>query len=213
MLSVTLPVFIDIKVRKDPKDKTSCNFSLPPCHVECSWWKASLLVCTRPPLCPVQALQTAGCVCWTRPTAQSTSLLSTSPCRPEMWSLLSAPTLRSVQVSPHNGHVLRDSGAHVFFLDALQGRQVFEQLKQLESKGIKLQIAVNAPQTSAQETAELAATGGNLMYSMYTVLYFWSKTNRDERLIHFVFLGRCTGQRGGPQGCDWRNSAHQAVGG
>lgn len=41
----------------------------------------------------------------------------------------------------------------------LQGRAVFEQLKQLESKGVKLQIAVNAPQTSTQDTAELAATG------------------------------------------------------
>lgn len=36
---------------------------------------------------------------------------------------------------------------------------VFEQLKQLESKGVKLQIAVNAPQTSTQDTAELAAAG------------------------------------------------------
>ena len=36
---------------------------------------------------------------------------------------------------------------------------VFEQLKQLESKGVELQIAVNAPQTSTQDTAELAATG------------------------------------------------------
>ncbi|XP_013883081.1 phospholipase D3 [Austrofundulus limnaeus] len=43
-----------------------------------------------------------------------------------------------------------------------QGREVFEQLKQLESKGIKLQIAVNAPQTSTQETAELAATGAQV---------------------------------------------------
>ncbi len=36
---------------------------------------------------------------------------------------------------------------------------VLEQLKQLESKGVKLQIAVNAPQTSTQDMAELAATG------------------------------------------------------
>lgn len=41
----------------------------------------------------------------------------------------------------------------------LQGRKVFEQLKKLESKGVKLQIAVNAPQTSTQDTADLAATG------------------------------------------------------
>ncbi|XP_017295801.1 5'-3' exonuclease PLD3 isoform X2 [Kryptolebias marmoratus] len=43
-----------------------------------------------------------------------------------------------------------------------QGREVFERLKQLESKGINLQIAVNAPQTSTQDTAELAATGAQV---------------------------------------------------
>lgn len=43
---------------------------------------------------------------------------------------------------------------HIF-----QGRKVFKQLKQLESKGVKLQIAVNAPQASTQDTAELAAAG------------------------------------------------------
>ncbi|XP_035525444.1 5'-3' exonuclease PLD3 [Morone saxatilis] len=43
-----------------------------------------------------------------------------------------------------------------------QGRAVFEQLKQLESKGVKLQIAVNAPQTSTLDTAELAATGAEV---------------------------------------------------
>uniref|UniRef100_A0A3Q3WUK3 PLD phosphodiesterase domain-containing protein n=1 Tax=Mola mola TaxID=94237 RepID=A0A3Q3WUK3_MOLML len=40
--------------------------------------------------------------------------------------------------------------------------QVFEQLKKLESKGVKLQIAVNAPQTSTQDTADLAATGAEV---------------------------------------------------
>ncbi|XP_042348791.1 5'-3' exonuclease PLD3 isoform X2 [Plectropomus leopardus] len=43
-----------------------------------------------------------------------------------------------------------------------QGRMVFEQLKKLESKGVKLQIAVNGPQTSTQDTAELAATGAEI---------------------------------------------------
>ncbi|XP_073342403.1 5'-3' exonuclease PLD3 isoform X2 [Pagrus major] len=43
-----------------------------------------------------------------------------------------------------------------------QGRMVFDQLKQLESKGVKLQIAVNAPQTSTLDTAELAATGAEV---------------------------------------------------
>ncbi len=45
------------------------------------------------------------------------------------------------------------------FPHTLQGRMVFEKLKQLESKGVNLQIAVNAPQTSTEDTTELAATG------------------------------------------------------
>lgn len=36
---------------------------------------------------------------------------------------------------------------------------VFDQLKQLESKGVKLQLAVNAPQTSTKDTEELATKG------------------------------------------------------
>ncbi|XP_071397786.1 uncharacterized protein pld7 isoform X1 [Centroberyx affinis] len=43
-----------------------------------------------------------------------------------------------------------------------QGRKVFEQLMRLESKGVKLQIAVNTPQTSTRDTAELAATGAEI---------------------------------------------------
>ncbi|XP_023251726.1 uncharacterized protein LOC111646465 isoform X1 [Seriola lalandi dorsalis] len=43
-----------------------------------------------------------------------------------------------------------------------QGQKVFEHLKKLESKGVELQIAVNAPQTSTQDTAELAATGAEV---------------------------------------------------
>ncbi|XP_068423183.1 5'-3' exonuclease PLD3-like isoform X2 [Clinocottus analis] len=43
-----------------------------------------------------------------------------------------------------------------------QGRLVFEQLKGLKSKGVTLQIAVNAPQTSREDTAELAAAGAEV---------------------------------------------------
>ncbi|XP_039975491.1 5'-3' exonuclease PLD3 isoform X2 [Xiphias gladius] len=55
-------------------------------------------------------------------------------------------------------------GSNLEFADSSdsQGRKVFELLKQLESKGVKLQIAVNAPQTSTQDTAELAATGAEV---------------------------------------------------
>lgn len=41
----------------------------------------------------------------------------------------------------------------------LQGRKVFKSLKHLESRGVNLQVAVNGPQTSIKDTAELAATG------------------------------------------------------
>ncbi|XP_070769888.1 LOW QUALITY PROTEIN: 5'-3' exonuclease PLD3 [Enoplosus armatus] len=55
-------------------------------------------------------------------------------------------------------------GSDLEFADSSdsQGRMVFEQLKKLESKAVKLQIAVNAPQTSTQDTAELAATGAEV---------------------------------------------------
>ncbi|KAM7389374.1 hypothetical protein PAMP_023358 [Pampus punctatissimus] len=55
-------------------------------------------------------------------------------------------------------------GSDLEFADSTdsQGRKVFEQLKQLESKGVELQLAVNAPQTSTQDTAELATAGAEV---------------------------------------------------
>ncbi|XP_030001398.1 phospholipase D3 isoform X2 [Sphaeramia orbicularis] len=43
-----------------------------------------------------------------------------------------------------------------------EGKMVFKHLKKLESKGVRLQIAVNAPQTSTQDTADLAASGAEV---------------------------------------------------
>ncbi|XP_019725333.1 phospholipase D3 isoform X2 [Hippocampus comes] len=43
-----------------------------------------------------------------------------------------------------------------------QGRQVFEQLKQLPSKHVNLNIAVNSPQTLTWDTSELAAAGAKI---------------------------------------------------
>lgn len=43
-----------------------------------------------------------------------------------------------------------------------QGKRVFKHLMQLQPKGVKLQIAVNAPQSTTQDTAELAATGAEV---------------------------------------------------
>ncbi|KAK0149901.1 Phospholipase D3 [Merluccius polli] len=58
---------------------------------------------------------------------------------------------------------LRDSDTpgHPDPTDA-QGREVFEKLTQLQARGVKLQLAVNAPQTSTQDTAVLAATGAEV---------------------------------------------------
>ncbi|XP_077434519.1 5'-3' exonuclease PLD3 isoform X2 [Vanacampus margaritifer] len=50
---------------------------------------------------------------------------------------------------------------HSDFADT-QGRKVFEQLKQLPSKRVKLKIAVNGPQTATQDTSELAAAGAKI---------------------------------------------------
>ncbi|XP_077588982.1 5'-3' exonuclease PLD3 [Stigmatopora nigra] len=46
--------------------------------------------------------------------------------------------------------------------DDAQGRKVFEQLKQLPSKHVKLKIAVNGPQSVTQDTKELAEAGANI---------------------------------------------------
>ncbi|XP_026186054.1 phospholipase D3 isoform X2 [Mastacembelus armatus] len=57
---------------------------------------------------------------------------------------------------------LRSSDSEFLDADDSQGRNVFEHLKQLESKGVNLQIAVNGPQSSTQDTVELAAAGAKV---------------------------------------------------
>uniref|UniRef100_A0A3B4ENP0 Phospholipase D3-like n=1 Tax=Pundamilia nyererei TaxID=303518 RepID=A0A3B4ENP0_9CICH len=57
---------------------------------------------------------------------------------------------------------LRDSDLGSHESSDSQGRKVFEQLMKLESKGVKLQIAVNAPQQSNHDTADLAGTGAEV---------------------------------------------------
>ena len=43
--------------------------------------------------------------------------------------------------------------------DCLQGREVFQELSRLPARGVRLQVAVNAPQSSTVDTAALAAAG------------------------------------------------------
>ncbi|KAM6977871.1 5'-3' exonuclease PLD3 [Aplochiton taeniatus] len=57
---------------------------------------------------------------------------------------------------------LRASDTGLAELSDSQGKEVFKHLMQLQPKGVKLQIAVNAPQSSAQDTADLAATGAEV---------------------------------------------------
>lgn len=57
---------------------------------------------------------------------------------------------------------LRDSDMDLSGSADSQGREVFEQLKLLPSRGVKLQIAVNSPQESIRDTGELAAAGAEV---------------------------------------------------
>ncbi|CAN9514699.1 unnamed protein product [Ophioblennius macclurei] len=57
---------------------------------------------------------------------------------------------------------LRDNDTDLSGTADSQGREVFEQLKHLRSKGVKLQIAINSPQNSIRDTGELAAAGAEV---------------------------------------------------
>lgn len=57
---------------------------------------------------------------------------------------------------------LRDSDLGLTEPSSVQGKEVFNQLKQLEPKGVKLRIAVNAPQPYIADTDELVATGAEV---------------------------------------------------
>ncbi|KAI4874729.1 hypothetical protein NFI96_028351 [Prochilodus magdalenae] len=57
---------------------------------------------------------------------------------------------------------LRDSDIGLTEPSAIQGKELFSRLKQLESRGVDLKIAINAPQTSTADTDELAGTGAEI---------------------------------------------------
>ncbi|XP_072520124.1 5'-3' exonuclease PLD3 isoform X2 [Salminus brasiliensis] len=57
---------------------------------------------------------------------------------------------------------LRDLDTGLTEPSAIQGKELFSQLKQLQSRGVNLKIAVNAPQTSRADTDELAGTGAEI---------------------------------------------------
>ncbi|XP_052010995.1 5'-3' exonuclease PLD3-like [Xyrauchen texanus] len=57
---------------------------------------------------------------------------------------------------------LRDSDLGLTEPSSVLGKKVFNKLKQLEPKGVKLKIAVNAPQPYIADTDELVATGAEV---------------------------------------------------
>ncbi|XP_046905424.1 5'-3' exonuclease PLD3 isoform X2 [Hypomesus transpacificus] len=57
---------------------------------------------------------------------------------------------------------LRDTDQGFIEPTASQGKDVFKELMQLQSRGLKLQIAVNGPESSSQDTSDLSATGAEV---------------------------------------------------
>lgn len=57
---------------------------------------------------------------------------------------------------------LRDLDTGITDPSSMEGKELFNRLKQLQSRGVNLQIAVNAPQTSRADTDELAGTGAEI---------------------------------------------------
>lgn len=89
---------------------------------------------------------------------------SSAPSRPSIadgWLRLLDEANSSVHIAAFY-LTLRNSDVQSSDPSDSQGRKVFEQLKQLGSKGVKLQVAVNGPQSSTQDTAELSAAGAQV---------------------------------------------------
>ncbi|XP_025031443.1 phospholipase D3-like isoform X2 [Python bivittatus] len=65
---------------------------------------------------------------------------------------------------------LRDSDLHMEEPSAKQGLDVFNLLRSLPSRGVKLEIAVNSPQSSEDDTDELVRHGADVRYVNMTQL-------------------------------------------
>ncbi|XP_043113419.1 5'-3' exonuclease PLD3 [Puntigrus tetrazona] len=79
----------------------------------------------------------------------------------DTWTNLLNGANRSVHIGAFY-FTLRDSDLGLTEPSSVLGKKVFNQLKQLEPKGVKLKIAVNAPQTYIADTDELVATGAEV---------------------------------------------------
>ncbi|XP_051506563.1 5'-3' exonuclease PLD3-like isoform X2 [Myxocyprinus asiaticus] len=79
----------------------------------------------------------------------------------ETWTNLLNRANSSVHIAAFY-FTLRDSDLGLTEPSSVLGKKVFNQLKQLEPKGVKLKIAVNAPQPYIANTDELVATGAEV---------------------------------------------------
>ncbi|XP_042626282.1 5'-3' exonuclease PLD3-like isoform X2 [Cyprinus carpio] len=79
----------------------------------------------------------------------------------DTWINLLNKANRSVHIGAFY-FTLRDSDLGLTEPSSVLGKKVFNQLKQLEPNGVKLKIAVNAPQPYIADTDELVATGAEV---------------------------------------------------
>ncbi|KAG9346303.1 hypothetical protein JZ751_006614 [Albula glossodonta] len=79
----------------------------------------------------------------------------------QAWTRLLSKANRTVDIAAYY-FTLRASDQGLTDESSRQGEQVFDQLMKLQSQGIKLQIAVNAPQKDTQDTTDLNATGAEV---------------------------------------------------
>ncbi|KAK6299364.1 hypothetical protein J4Q44_G00308740 [Coregonus suidteri] len=86
---------------------------------------------------------------------------SSLPSISETWTNLLTRANSSVDIAAFY-FTLRDTDLGLTEPSAVQGKQVFKQLMELEAKGVKLQIAVNGPQTDTRDTADLSRTGAEV---------------------------------------------------
>ncbi|XP_066574950.1 uncharacterized protein pld7 isoform X2 [Amia ocellicauda] len=79
----------------------------------------------------------------------------------EAWEGLLRSANHSVNIAAFY-FTLRDTDTGGPLPSALPGQRIFEQLKGLQSRGVRLRIAVNGPQSYTRDTEELAAAGAEV---------------------------------------------------
>ncbi|XP_044304393.1 5'-3' exonuclease PLD3-like isoform X2 [Varanus komodoensis] len=96
-------------------------------------------------------------------TLKYQSLKPHNPTTYQAWMDLLARANSSVEIAAFY-FTLRDSDVHVQDPSSWQGKAIFESLRDLPSRGVMLNIAVNSPQMSENDTAELAQHGADVRH-------------------------------------------------